>query len=78
MCMTRKEVKGSIITDHLTENAIANYKSLRFDFPNDNIMVLSEDTKDEEPDDKWKMYFDMAVNLSRNGIEVVTISYKGK
>lgn len=34
--MTYKAVKGSIIADHLMDNTIDDFKSLKFDFPNED------------------------------------------
>lgn len=36
--MTWKAVKDSAIADHLADNAIDDYKSLKFDFPNKDVM----------------------------------------
>jgi len=40
MYMTRKVVKGSVIANHLADNAIEDYKPLNFDFSNENILVV--------------------------------------
>lgn len=50
--------KGSAIANHLAENAIDDYEPLKFSFPNKNVMALSTDSEDKEPNDKGKMYFD--------------------
>lgn len=76
--ITHKAVKGSAIANHLANNVIDNYESLKFDFPYEDVMALSEGIYDEESDDKWKIYFDRSVNLSGKGIGVVIVSPKGK
>ena len=47
MYMTRKVVKGSVIADHLADNAIEDYEPLNFDFPNEDVSVVE---KEEELD----------------------------
>jgi len=36
--MTRKVVKGSVIADHLADNAIEDYEPLNFDFPDEDVL----------------------------------------
>lgn len=62
--MTPKALKGSTITDHLIENTVNDYESLKFYFPGEGIMALTEYSEDEEFDDKWKKFFDGAIILS--------------
>lgn len=83
MYITRKAVKGSAIadhltnfsaiTDHLTNYVVEDYKILKFDFPDEDVMALLEGSNDEESADKWKMYFDRSVNLSRKEIEAIIV-----
>jgi hypothetical protein len=40
--MTRKVVKGSVIANHLADNAIEDYEPLNFDFPNENMLVVEK------------------------------------
>ncbi|XP_058002286.1 uncharacterized protein LOC131179455 [Hevea brasiliensis] len=74
--MTRKAVKGKVITDLLAENPMQHYEALDFEFPDEYINEVSSDNK--EPNDVWEMYLDGAVNLSGNGIAVVLMSPNGK
>ncbi|KAL3579743.1 hypothetical protein D5086_017578 [Populus alba] len=55
---TRKSIKGSVIADHLADNAIQDYEPLNFDFPNEDVSIVEED---KEKTDWWIMYFDGAV-----------------
>ncbi|XP_021638848.2 uncharacterized protein LOC110634209 [Hevea brasiliensis] len=70
--MTRKAIQGSVIADLLAENPIDDYEALNFEFLDEHINTVSEDT--EAQDDVWEMYFDGAVNLSDNGIRAILIS----
>ena len=44
--ITRNEVERSVIVNHLTDNAIEDYKPLNFDFLEENILVVENE---EEP-----------------------------
>ncbi|XP_058003899.1 uncharacterized protein LOC110650809 [Hevea brasiliensis] len=74
--MKKKVVKGSVIADLLAENPIDDYEAPDFEFPDEYINAVSEDT--EGQDDVSKMYFDGAVNLSSNGIGAILISPEEK
>ena len=41
--MTRKALKGSVIADHLADHAIEDYKSLNFDFPDEDVLAIEEE-----------------------------------
>ena len=49
MYMTRKDMKGSVIADHLAED----YESLNFDFPDEDVLSVEEGKSNW-----WIMYFD--------------------
>jgi len=68
--MTRKTIKGSVITNHLTYNAIKDYEPLNFDFSNEDILVVE---KEKEPD-RWTTYFEGVVNVYGNRAGEVMIS----
>jgi hypothetical protein len=57
---TRKFIKGSVIADHLTNNAIKDYEPLKFDFLDEDVLIVEED---KEKNDWWIMYFDGVVNV---------------
>jgi hypothetical protein len=40
--MTRKVMKGSVIADHLADNAIEDYEPLNFDFPDEDVSVVEK------------------------------------
>ncbi|XP_073262695.1 uncharacterized protein [Populus alba] len=68
--MTRKAVKGSVIADHLADNAIEEYEPLDFDFPDENLLSIE---REEEMTDWWTMFFDGAVNVYGNGAGAVIV-----
>ena len=37
---TQKAIKGSVIADHLTHQAVEDYQSMKFEFPDEDIMTL--------------------------------------
>ena len=61
--VSQKAIKGSAIADFLEERANEEYEPMRFDFPDENLMVVLQ-IENEEPLEKngWKMYFDGASN----------------
>ena len=73
--MTRKAVKGSVIADHLADHATENYQPLKFDLPDEDVIVI-EDGGGES--DTWTLYFDGAVNVLGNGVGAVVISAENK
>ena len=72
---TQKEIKGSILAYHLAHQPIDDYQSIRFDFPDEDVMYLKmkdceEPLHDEgpEPGSRWGLIFDGAVNAYGKGI----------
>ena len=43
---TRKFIKGSVIVDHLADNAIKDYEPLKFDFPDEDVLIVEEDREE--------------------------------
>ena len=43
---TQKAIKGSVLADHLTHQAVDDYQSMNFEYPDENIMLI---TKYEKP-----------------------------
>ena len=79
---TQKAINGSVLADHLAHQVVDNYQSMNFEFPDENIMVVTdyeEPRPDEGPEEgsRWSMYFDGASNALGNNIGVVIISPKG-
>ena len=79
---TQKVIKGSVLADHLAHQAVEDYQSMKFEFPDEDFMTL--DNCEEfmpydgpEQGSRWTLFFDGASNALGNGIDVVLISPKG-
>ena len=78
----QKAIKGSVLADHLDHQAVEDYQSMRFDFPDEDIMTL-DNVEDFRPYDgpeqgsRWTLVFDEASNALGNSIGVVLISPEG-
>ena len=73
--MTRKAIKGSAITNHLADHVVEDYEPLKFDLPNEDVLVNKNDSGES---DWWTLYFDNVVNISGNEAEEVIIFPKKK
>ena len=63
---TQKAIKGSLLEYHLAHQAVDDYQSMNFEFPDKNIMLVTnceEPGPDEGPEEgsRWTMVFDGAV-----------------
>ncbi|MCI55409.1 NBS-containing resistance-like protein, partial [Trifolium medium] len=60
--VTQKAIKGSVVAEHLAHQLVEDYQPIRFEFPDEDIMVLSEkiigDDEGPEPGARWKLVFD--------------------
>ena len=79
---TQKAIKGSVLADHLAHQAVDDYQSMNFEFPDENIMLVTDYEQsglDEGPEkgSRWTMVFDGDSNALGNGINVVIISPEG-
>ncbi|XP_039683803.1 uncharacterized protein [Medicago truncatula] len=81
---SRKAIKGSILADHLAHQPLEDYRPIKFDFPDEEIMYLKMKDCDEplfgegpDPDSVWGLIFDGAVNVYGNGIGAVLLTPKG-
>ena len=39
---TQKAIKGSVLADHLAHQEVDDYQSMNFEFPNENIMLVTD------------------------------------
>ena len=79
---TQKARKGSVLADHLAHQAVDDYQSINFDFPDENIMLVTDCARlgsydRPERRSQWTMVFDGASNALGNGIGVAIISPEG-
>src|ERR1044072_6724691 len=80
----QKAVKGSILADHLANQPLNEYQSLKFDFLDKDVMYLKMKDCDKplpeegpDPESRWGLIFDGAVNVFGNGIGAVIITPEG-
>ncbi|KAI4357265.1 hypothetical protein L6164_001226 [Bauhinia variegata] len=50
---------------------------MKFEFADKDILVVDKE-KENEKSNRWKMYFDGAVNIHGSGVGAVVISLEGK
>jgi hypothetical protein len=65
--MIRKAM--NVIVDHLADHAREDYESLKFDFPDEDVLSVEEGKLDW-----WTMYFDGDVNVCGNRAGAMIIS----
>ena len=65
--VTRKSVKGSIVTDHLASLPVFDDIPINDDFPDEHIVSITSIAG-------WQFYFDGATNQSGFGIGILWIS----
>ena len=68
-----------MLADHFAHQAVDNYQSMKFEFPDEDIMMVNnceEFRPHDEPEQgsRWTLVFDGASNTLGNGIGVVLIS----
>ncbi|XP_012461287.1 uncharacterized protein LOC105781298 [Gossypium raimondii] len=73
--VSQKSIKGSAIADFLASRAMKEYEPLRFDFPDEDLMGISEG--ESLKDQSWNMSFDGASNALGHGIGAVLVSLEG-
>ncbi|XP_028208435.1 uncharacterized protein LOC114391656 [Glycine soja] len=81
---TQRAIKGSVLADHLAHQPIEDYQPVKFDFPDEEIMYLKMKDCEEpllgegpDPESRWGLIFDGAVNVFGNGIGAVIITPEG-
>ena len=80
----QKAVKGRVIADHLAHQPIDDQESVKYDFPDEDVMYLKMKDCDEplpdegpEPGSQWGLIFDGAVNVYGNGIVAIIVTPQG-
>lgn len=80
--ITQKSIKGSVLSDYLANHPIEDYEPLKFDFPDEDIMLVKDcetPSPDEGPDPGscWKMMFDGSSNCMGHGVGAVLMNPNG-
>ncbi|XP_052484914.1 uncharacterized protein LOC128039994 [Gossypium raimondii] len=75
--MSQKSIKGSAIADFLASRTAEEYEPLRFDFPDEDLICISEKEGESSREKSWKMSFDGASNVLGHGIGAVLVSPEG-
>ena len=50
MSISQKAIKGSVLADHMDHQDVEDYQSMKFDFPDEDIMTL-DNVEDFRPYD---------------------------
>ena len=75
---TQKAIKSSALADYLAYQLVDDYQSIKYNFPDEDVMFLKIKDCDEplseegpDPESRWGMVFDGVVNAYGKGIGVV-------
>ena len=81
---TQKAIKSNVLVDYLAHQPVDDYQSVKYDFPNEDVIFLKTKDYDEplpgegpDPESRWVMVFDGAVNAYGKEIDVVIITPHG-
>ncbi|XP_050909952.1 uncharacterized protein LOC127123821 [Lathyrus oleraceus] len=78
--VTHKAIKGSVLNDYLSHQPVEGYQSIKFDFPDEDIMFIRDcnilgPDEGPEPGSRWTLMFHGASNAKGHGIgEIITSS----
>ncbi|XP_050875520.1 uncharacterized protein LOC127079143 [Lathyrus oleraceus] len=79
----QKAIKGSILSDYLADQPVEDYEPLKFDFPDEDILLIKRDYEEPGPEEGpepglwWRMMFDGSSNYSGHGIGADLMNPKG-
>ncbi|XP_050878398.1 uncharacterized protein LOC127082202 [Lathyrus oleraceus] len=79
--VAQKAIKGSVLADQLAPHPMEDYQPFKFDFPDDDIMVIKDykilgPYERPEPGEQWTLMFDGASNAIGHRVWVVLMSPK--
>ncbi|KAK8567175.1 hypothetical protein V6N13_005087 [Hibiscus sabdariffa] len=74
--VSQKAVKGSAIADFLAIRTLVGDETLKFDFPDEDLMCIMEGKEESLGPSSWRLYFDEASNALGRGVGAVLISPK--
>ncbi|RDX82392.1 hypothetical protein CR513_36816, partial [Mucuna pruriens] len=69
--VNQKAIKGSALAKYLAYHSLMDPQPLLHDFPDEHIMVATEDNLPE--DEAWRMWFNGASNVLGNDIDVILV-----
>ncbi|KAK5773320.1 hypothetical protein PVK06_049626 [Gossypium arboreum] len=72
--VSQKSIKGSAIADFLATRTTEEYESLRFDFPDEDLMCITETESESSKEKSWKMCFDGVSNALGHRIGAILVS----
>ena len=76
--MYQKAIKGKAIAEFLIDQVLEDYKPIKFDFPDEDLMAISHDKEESSEKTYSKLYFDRASNILGHDISAVLITLKGE
>ena len=78
----QKAIRGNVIADQLAYQPLDDYQPIKFDFPDEEVMYLKSTDCEEplisegpDPNSKWGLVFDGAVNAYGKGIGAVIVPH---
>lgn len=79
---SQKSIKGSVLSGYLAHQPVKDYQSLKFDFPDKDILVVKDyiiPRPDEgpKPGSRWKLMFNDSSNYMGHGVGVVLMNPNG-
>ncbi|KAK5824409.1 hypothetical protein PVK06_019181 [Gossypium arboreum] len=75
--VSQKSIKGSAIVDFLATRMTEGYEPLKFDFPDEYLMCITEMESESSKEKSWKMCFDGASNALGHEIGAILVSPNG-
>ncbi|XP_050878317.1 uncharacterized protein LOC127082136 [Lathyrus oleraceus] len=78
-----KNIKSSTVADHLAHQPIEDYQSMKFEFPDEDVLFLKEyynrpdPNEGPEPGSQWTLVFDGASTALGSGVGAVITSSTG-
>ena len=76
--VSQKAIKGSAIAEFLADRTEKEYKIIKFEFSNEDLLAIFQIEDESTQEDIWKLYFDGASNALGHRIGAVLISPEGE
>ena len=74
--VSQKAIKGSAITEFLTDRTEKEYEPMKFEFLDEYLLAIFQIEKKSTKEDTWKLYFDEVSNTLGQRIVAALISPK--